>query len=122
MEKAEGRVGANARSSRLSTYMRESWETGRFWLNYAARKSWAFDSIYWKYLDERFFGKRGSNAQNHELWKARVDLLTDKERMAMEPFVERKMMESKDRALIDWDPKNAKSYLAKVLIEDIWTS
>ncbi|KAJ6436356.1 phosphotransferase family protein [Purpureocillium lavendulum] len=33
-------------SLRLSAYMRESWRTGRFWLNYAARKSWAFDAIY----------------------------------------------------------------------------
>ncbi|TDZ35892.1 hypothetical protein C8035_v008347 [Colletotrichum spinosum] len=29
----------------LSTYMRESWETGRFFLSYGARKSWAFDTI-----------------------------------------------------------------------------
>ncbi|KAI9162701.1 Low-affinity potassium transport protein [Paramyrothecium foliicola] len=42
----------------LSEYMRDSWDTGRFWLNYAARKSWAFDFIYWKYLEERFFGER----------------------------------------------------------------
>jgi hypothetical protein len=42
----------------LSTYMLESWETGRFWLTYIARKSWAFEIIFWKYLDERFFGPR----------------------------------------------------------------
>ena len=30
----------------LSTYMRESWETGRFWVSYGARKSWAFDIAY----------------------------------------------------------------------------
>jgi hypothetical protein len=118
MEKFEERVGVNAEPSRLSIHMRESWETGRFWLNYAARKSWAFDSIYWKYLDERFFGNRGSDVQNHQLWKTRLSLLTDKERTAMEPFVERKMMESKDRILIDWDPKDAKSCLAEVLFED----
>ncbi|KAL2071659.1 hypothetical protein VTL71DRAFT_12894 [Oculimacula yallundae] len=43
----------------LSAHMRESWRTGRFWLNYAARKSWAFDAVYWTFLDELFFGKRG---------------------------------------------------------------
>lgn len=32
--------------------------TGRFRLNTAARKSWAFDTVSWKYLDKRFFGKR----------------------------------------------------------------
>ncbi|KAG4290165.1 phosphotransferase [Fusarium proliferatum] len=51
----------------LSAYMRESWATGRFWLNYAARKSWSFDAIYWKYLDERFFGKREQNTPVEEL-------------------------------------------------------
>ncbi|KAH9204559.1 hypothetical protein DL95DRAFT_273555, partial [Leptodontidium sp. 2 PMI_412] len=39
----------------LSVHMQESWKTGRFWLNYAARKSWAFDAVFWTYLDERFF-------------------------------------------------------------------
>ncbi|KAK1598359.1 uncharacterized protein LY79DRAFT_666111 [Colletotrichum navitas] len=32
---------------KLSAHMRESWESGRFWLNYAARKSWAFDAVFW---------------------------------------------------------------------------
>ncbi|KAH8586057.1 hypothetical protein B0O99DRAFT_645466 [Bisporella sp. PMI_857] len=38
--------------------MRKSWKTGRFWLDYAAWKSCAFDNIFWKYLDYRFFGSR----------------------------------------------------------------
>jgi hypothetical protein len=54
----------------LSKHMRESWETGRLWLNYAGRKSWAFDRIYWKYLDERrFFGSRGENVDYNERWE-----------------------------------------------------
>lgn len=32
---------------RLSTLMRDSWRTGRFWFNYAARKSFEVDAIYW---------------------------------------------------------------------------
>ncbi|KAK3295839.1 uncharacterized protein B0H64DRAFT_156204 [Chaetomium fimeti] len=32
---------------RLSARMRESWETGRFWFNYAARTSLDMDDIYW---------------------------------------------------------------------------
>ncbi|KYK61890.1 hypothetical protein DCS_03034 [Drechmeria coniospora] len=36
----------------LPTYLRESWPTGHFWLNHAARKSWAIDVIYRKYLGE----------------------------------------------------------------------
>lgn len=75
MEKAENEKTENEKtevkvkdkpempSTKLSKHMRESWETGRFWLNYAARKSWAFDSIFWKYLDQRFFGIREEHTQ-----------------------------------------------------------
>jgi hypothetical protein len=45
-------------SNGLSKHMCESWDTGRFWLNYAAQKSCTFDTIFWKYLDYRFFGSR----------------------------------------------------------------
>ncbi|KAH6981059.1 hypothetical protein BKA56DRAFT_673502 [Ilyonectria sp. MPI-CAGE-AT-0026] len=41
----------------LSTYMRESWEIGWFWLSYDARKSWAFDTMYWRYLDDKIYGR-----------------------------------------------------------------
>ncbi|KAG4429131.1 hypothetical protein IFR05_015385 [Cadophora sp. M221] len=81
----------------LSTYMRESWETGRFWLTYAARNSWAFETIFWRYLDERFFGPREQGLPRNQYWKARIDLLSQDERDAMEPFVERKM-ETRKRA------------------------
>ncbi|KAL3427043.1 phosphotransferase [Phlyctema vagabunda] len=101
----------------LSTYMRESWDTGRFWLNYAARKSWAFDTIYWKFLDERFFGARaeGTGTAAHELWQTRGHLLDARERVAMDVFVARKMAESKQRVLVDWDPTEARERLAEVL-------
>ncbi|KAH6710987.1 hypothetical protein BKA61DRAFT_737861 [Leptodontidium sp. MPI-SDFR-AT-0119] len=59
MERAEESIKKQSKGFKMSIYMRESWETGRFWLNYAARKSWAFDTIFWKYLDERFYGDRG---------------------------------------------------------------
>jgi hypothetical protein len=102
----------------LSTYIQESWETGRFWVNYAARKSWAFDSIYWKYLDERFFGERRTDIPRSEIWKARVDLLGERERAGMEPFVARKMEESKQRILIDdWDPKEVQDRLSELFFE-----
>jgi hypothetical protein len=99
----------------LSTYMRESWETGRFWLNYGARKSWAFDAMYWKHLDQRFFGNRGDNTLKGDLWKTRVHLLTEEERAAMEPFVVRKMKESKERIIVDWDPAEATQRFSEVL-------
>jgi hypothetical protein len=55
MEKVEKDIGYEMLPFSLSTHMRESWETGRFWLNYAAKNSWAFDTVFWKYLDEKFF-------------------------------------------------------------------
>ncbi|KAK7426740.1 hypothetical protein QQZ08_006776 [Neonectria magnoliae] len=101
----------------LSTYMRESWETGRFFLSYGARKSWAFDAVYWKFLDERFFGDRGSGVLKNDLWKTREHLLSEEERAAMEPFVERKMRESKERHIVDWDPAEARQRLSELLFD-----
>lgn len=115
MQKAEQTIkGYSSGSINQSDYMRESWKNGRFWLNYAARKSWAFDTIFWKFLDERFFGSREKDIP---LWKARLHLLSTEEKMAMEPFVENKMMESKERTLVSWDPRDAKAHLSRVLFK-----
>ncbi|EWY89111.1 hypothetical protein FOYG_10051 [Fusarium oxysporum NRRL 32931] len=48
MEDEEWGEGINFPAN-LSTYLRESWLSGRFWLDYATRKSWAFDTIFRKY-------------------------------------------------------------------------
>lgn len=101
----------------LSAYMRESWETGRFWLNYAARKSWAFDAIYWTYLDERLFGKREYHGPREEIWKSRIHLLSEQEQTAMEPLVQIKMEESKERVLLDWEAAAARQRLASFLFD-----
>jgi len=119
MQKAETMAGSEKECMAvpLSTYMRESWETGRFWLSYAARNSWAFDRIFWKFLDERFFGTHRDKVPLNELWKTRLHLLSEAERNAMEAFVERKMEETKERKLVDWDPEDAKRRLAEVLFD-----
>ncbi|KAI0125046.1 hypothetical protein BJ170DRAFT_636059 [Xylariales sp. AK1849] len=114
MEKAEKDMSPG--SLLLSAYMRESWETGRFWLNYAARKTWAFDAIYWKYLDERFFGKREHHSPT-ELWKSRVHLLSEQEHIAMERLVQMKMEESKERVLVDWEAEEARQRLSSFLFD-----
>ncbi|KAG8417450.1 hypothetical protein J3458_004957 [Metarhizium acridum] len=115
LEKAEANTTESSHWPQpLSRYMRESWETGRFFLSYAARKSWAFDAMYWKFLDERFFGARGDDIVKSGLWKTRVHLLNDMEREAMEPFVERKMEE---RRIVDWDPKEAKQRYSELLFD-----
>ncbi|KAH8595133.1 phosphotransferase [Bisporella sp. PMI_857] len=118
MKRAEENMGQSGPLPvALSTYMRESWETGRFWLNYGARKSWAFDNVYWRYLDERFFGDRGTDISKENLWKSRIHLLSKAEREAMEPFVERKIIKSKERIIVDWDPTDAKLCLSELLFE-----
>ncbi|KAK2021946.1 hypothetical protein LX32DRAFT_574415 [Colletotrichum zoysiae] len=99
----------------LSTYMRESWETGRFFLSYGARKSWAFDTMYWRFLDERVFGDREKDVPKEDLWKTRVHLLSEEERAAMDSFVERKMAESKERRIVDWDPAEARQRFSELL-------
>lgn len=101
----------------LSVYMQESWSSGRFCLNYVARRSWAFDTIYWKYLDERFFGEREMDVSVEELWKARVHLLSEEERVAMEVMVRIKMEESKERILVDWNAVEERERLDSFLFD-----
>ncbi|KAK2026721.1 hypothetical protein LX32DRAFT_695415 [Colletotrichum zoysiae] len=115
VEEAEREMGPG--SFLLSAYMRESWETGRFWLDYAAMRSWAFDAVYWKYLDERFFGERKEGVRAEELWKTRAHLLGEEERAAMEPLVRIKMEESKERVLVDWDAREARRRLSSFLFD-----
>lgn len=98
----EGRLD---QSQVLSRHMRRSWETGDFWVAYAARKSWAFDGIYWRSLDKLFFGNDGDSI------KDRLILLPSNQAAAMEGFVERKMQEKEECRLIDWYVEESDSNL-----------
>jgi hypothetical protein len=64
----------------LSTRMRDSWRTRRFWFDYAARMSFEVDIIYWAALHKDGAG---------------VELLDDKVRAEMEPFTQIKMEQLK---------------------------
>ncbi|QKX62131.1 uncharacterized protein TRUGW13939_09288 [Talaromyces rugulosus] len=75
----------------LSQRMRESWQTGDFWVCYAARRSWAFDMLYWAKIDRRFFGEGDL--------EDRFQLLTEEERNGIDEFVHRKMAEKEERRL-----------------------
>ncbi|KFX99921.1 hypothetical protein V490_01572 [Pseudogymnoascus sp. VKM F-3557] len=86
---------------RLSPKMQKSWDSGDFWVAYAARKSFAFDAIFWKHLDARFFEPMAR--LDRSAWERRAELLDDEERMQMEDFVHRKLDESKIRVLA-WEP------------------
>ncbi|EEP81055.1 predicted protein [Uncinocarpus reesii 1704] len=93
------RRGIITENDRLSRYMKESWETGDFWVNYAARRSWAFDMIYWAKIDRRFFGAGDL--------EDRFRLLTKDEREGIGAFIERKLAEKEDRKLKDWESVTA---------------
>lgn len=116
IETAESATHPNTVPVKLSEYMRDSWTMGRFWLNYAARKNWAFDAIYWTYLDVRFFGER--QHMEGPLWKARIGMLSAKEKLAMDAFVDKKMSDAKVRKLVTWTPGDARKRTAEVLMED----
>ncbi|KAJ5594933.1 uncharacterized protein N7459_001141 [Penicillium hispanicum] len=92
-----GRLGED---QRLSKPMHESWESGDFWIMYAALHSFAFDGIYWHKIDPRFFGPAESPEQ---AWKERLELLEEKEKDEMETLVARKMKEM-DTRILAWDP------------------
>ncbi|KAJ2992102.1 hypothetical protein NUW58_g2287 [Xylaria curta] len=95
----------------LSQRMRESWEKRTWMRNYAARKSWAFDFIWWKFLDESYFGPNEN--QDHQ---PRLELLSESQREAMEAFVACKMEESRNPGIVEWEDKHAADRLAELLV------
>lgn len=60
----------------LSARMRDSWGCGRFWFNYAARKGFDVDTVYWAALHDEGAG---------------IELLDDNARSELKPFIEEKM-------------------------------
>ncbi|KAI5863959.1 kinase-like domain-containing protein [Durotheca rogersii] len=68
--------GQKLAEPRLSTRMRDSWRSGRFWFDYAARKSFELDAVYWAALHDGGIG---------------IELLDDEARAEMGLFVEKKM-------------------------------
>ncbi|CAG8075808.1 unnamed protein product [Penicillium salamii] len=85
LERREDEGEDGLREDRLSGHMRRSWESGDFWISYAARRSWAFDIVYWARIDRRFFGEG--------TLEDRVALLTQEERDGMDAFIRRKLHE-----------------------------
>lgn len=104
-------TGGDKAEPPLSQRMRESWKRRTWMVNYAARKSWAFDFIWWKYLDESYFGPN-----EDQDYKARLGLLSESQREAMEPYVSQKMKESEERRMVNWTDEEAAARLAEVLI------
>lgn len=95
----------------LSQRMRKSWEDKTWMISYAARNSWEFDWLFWKFLDSRYFGP--NEEEDH---RVRLGLLTEKQKEAMEPFVQMKMKQSEKRIRVQWDDDDAAAQLAKVMV------
>ncbi|KAL2008435.1 hypothetical protein VTN00DRAFT_6629 [Thermoascus crustaceus] len=81
---------------RPSGPMQESWESGDFWVAYAARKNFAFDAVFWQKLDGRFLGPEAG-------WESGAELLDEEERKELDTLVEHKLKQMEDRELA-WEP------------------
>ncbi|KAE8326017.1 hypothetical protein BDV39DRAFT_193962 [Aspergillus sergii] len=72
---------------------RQSWVNGDFWVTYAARKNYAFNTIFWKKLDHLFFGACTV-----------AEEMSEEERHCMELVVRQKLEQIGKRALA-WEPE-----------------
>ncbi|XXH01669.1 hypothetical protein Hte_008029 [Hypoxylon texense] len=95
----------------LSQRMRESWEKRTWMINYAARTSWAFDFVWWKFLDESYFGPN-----EDQDFQVRLELLSDPQRKLMEGYVARKMEEKRSVEMIKREDEDSAKHLAEVLV------
>ncbi|KAE8354815.1 phosphotransferase family protein [Aspergillus coremiiformis] len=93
---------------RLSGPMQQSWQSGDFWVTYAARKNFAFDAVFWQKLDYRFFGPNG--VPEEDRWKQRIDLLDEEEKDNLEELVSRKLFEEMKERVLVWEPDEVYKY------------
>ncbi|CAK7234572.1 hypothetical protein SCUCBS95973_008981 [Sporothrix curviconia] len=110
MERVESRRSVPPEAA-LSTRMRNSWNSKMWMRNYASRRSWAFDFLWWKHLDEGFFGP--NKDQDH---KARLAELPSGQRQIMEELVQQKLKEEEDKDITVWSSDDTVSYFQKYLL------
>jgi hypothetical protein len=77
-EDVEMQNGRLISDQRLSSPMEASWRSGDFWVVYAAMNNFAFDSIYWQRIDQRYFGS--ATCALEDVWQQILDLLEPEER------------------------------------------
>ncbi|KAK4171187.1 hypothetical protein QBC36DRAFT_101976 [Triangularia setosa] len=95
----------------LSTRMRRNWENGSFWINHATRRTYGFDPVYWKFIDERLFGENPEGG-----YDKRAESMTSEAREMMEMVVRDKMEEKNgERKVVEWFTEEARAHLARVL-------
>jgi hypothetical protein len=76
----------------LSDHMEQSMRNGDFWVCLAARSSFAFDDIYWKFIDWRYYGDFTS-------LEDRIALLSEDERAELDGFFKKKTEQAAEREL-----------------------
>ncbi|KAB5580948.1 hypothetical protein GE09DRAFT_1213383 [Coniochaeta sp. 2T2.1] len=94
----------------LSARMRENWDSGSFWVNFAARKPYSFEPMYWKQIDERFYGPNPRGG-----YEDRLALLPERARKRIDWLVAQKMKEEKEKKRVDWTGDKARAYARAIL-------
>ncbi|KAJ5953557.1 hypothetical protein N7454_000453 [Penicillium verhagenii] len=104
-EDKEIRMEKLKESQRLSDHMRDSWESGNFWVVYAARNNFAFDAIYWEKIDQRFLRNPSDEYDIQDVWQKRLPLLEAEEIELMEQYVDLRVKEWIQRKRdLTWQP------------------
>ncbi|ERS97076.1 hypothetical protein HMPREF1624_06405 [Sporothrix schenckii ATCC 58251] len=93
----------------LSQHM-SSWTSNASMRNYAARRSWAFDFLWWKHIDESLYGP--NEDQDH---KARLAEMPAAQLQILDDFVKQKLDEGEDAEVTVWDKDAAVAHLAQYL-------
>lgn len=104
-EAVQNRTLGECHGERLSSRMWDSWQSGDFWIMYAARNNFAFDAVYWKTIDRRFFGSTEYDNIS-DVWRKRLHLLEPEEVEPIEDYVKLKLEEKKEEngeRLLAWD-------------------
>lgn len=94
----------------LSQKMRASWESGAFWINWASRRSFGFDTVFWNFLDERYFGPNEKGG-----YEGRLSLLTREEKEIMDYVAHSKMMENYQTDRRRWHRADSRMYLKAIM-------
>ncbi|RMZ79404.1 hypothetical protein DV738_g3332, partial [Chaetothyriales sp. CBS 135597] len=94
-EEEDIRSGTLSESQRLSPQMARSIHDGTFWFCLAANSSFAFDDIYWRFIDPQYFGA-------FTCLDERIKLLSSEEQDALAEFVCVKMQQAEERRLDEY--------------------
>ncbi|XWW95680.1 hypothetical protein V2A60_003647 [Cordyceps javanica] len=96
-----GSISAYPSPVPLSQQMRRRWDDRSWLINYAAKNSWVFDFIFWRFIDPSSYGH--NELGDHH---ARLDILSEREVATMDGFIKLKMRQLENRALVLTDKRD----------------